>query len=318
MLKGRQGFSLVELMVVVAIMGMVIAAVLGLYSNVQKSTGSSEDVAEVQQSLRVALDRITDDILMSGFLVGAASPIVDAQADSLTLRTASAFNSWARVSADISFPDNTTKTIAVDSPEMAQLFGDDNYVRIVRPVDGCQPAEPVATSCGGGASPFFKVTSVNPNPADPADPPTVTMKPQILSGGAIQGYNPSTPISVQVGDMLVQIPSPGVDPTFPNLVTYRLFAFNGDNYLLRDTNVEEDLTVDTATKVNTLSITNKITGLNFAYVMDDGTVEPTPVAAARLDSIVAVRVTITGQTDGTATEGVKTREIQSTIKLRNN
>ncbi len=301
MLKDKRGFSLVELLVVVVIMGMVITAVLGLYVNVQRSTGTTEDIAEVQQTLRVALDRIARDVVMSGFLVGIGNPITDAEADTMTTVTATSFDSFARIATGNVFLAGSSGavTIAVDNAAMAQLVSDSGYVRIVNPLDGCQRAEPTSGSCGDGNSPFFQVTSVNTSDTNP----TLTLKPKLLAGAplAVQDYSPLTDIKVSVGDMIVQVPSPASDSTFPNPVTY---ALNSGN-LLR----------------NNLALADKMTGLQFDYLMDDGGIEPvapaTSVSAGRLAHIVAVRVTLTGATPATAQEAAKTRQIQSTIKLRN-
>ena len=58
--------------------------------------------------------------------------------------------------------------------------------------------------------------------------------------------------------------------------------------------------------------------------MDDGTVEPAPTAAAgtavpvaRQDNIVAVRIFLTAQTENVKPGQEKTRELQTTVKIRN-
>jgi type IV pilus assembly protein PilW len=63
----QQGFTLVELIVAMAIAGIVIGAIYSTYKSQQDSYVAQEQVAEMQQNLRAALYVIGRDIRMAGF-----------------------------------------------------------------------------------------------------------------------------------------------------------------------------------------------------------------------------------------------------------
>lgn len=307
MLNNRRGFSLVELLVVMVIFGVITTVILNLYVNVQRSTVSSEEVVDVQQGMRIALEQMAHDIQMSGCLAQVNTPITSASNNGITMVTASAFNSFARIQPNVTFPATSfpagsadAVTINVSDPAMAQLFIEDAFVRIVQPATGCQPAS--TAGCGGGATPYFKVTLVNTS--------SLRLVPWQTSGS----YTPAAAIQFLPGDMIVRVPSPTDDATFPNVVTYWLET--GLGILRREWKAGATDGERTAAE--------KITDLRFEYLMDDGTVEPaataapgTALAADRLDNIVGVRIFLTGVTDEAKTRQSKTRELQTTVKLRN-
>ena len=55
MLRKRSGFTLVELLVALALAGLVSAAIYNIYISQNKSYAVQERVAEMQQNLRVAM-----------------------------------------------------------------------------------------------------------------------------------------------------------------------------------------------------------------------------------------------------------------------
>ncbi|XOF32946.1 MAG: prepilin-type N-terminal cleavage/methylation domain-containing protein [Candidatus Electrothrix sp. YB6] len=61
------GFTLVELMVAMVISGLVIAGIIGVYTIQQRSYTVQEQVSELQQKGRSALDFMARDIRMAGF-----------------------------------------------------------------------------------------------------------------------------------------------------------------------------------------------------------------------------------------------------------
>lgn len=89
-LKRLGGFSLVEVVISMAILGMIVAAGLSLYLNQQKQWLIQEQVADAQQNVRVAMD----ELVMNARLAGCgdlpwgmlAMELVDADPDTLILR----------------------------------------------------------------------------------------------------------------------------------------------------------------------------------------------------------------------------------------
>jgi len=67
--RRTSGFTLVEILVVMTIFGVVIGAVYSLYLTHQKTAYVQEDVVDLQQNLRIAMDSITRDMRMAGMLV---------------------------------------------------------------------------------------------------------------------------------------------------------------------------------------------------------------------------------------------------------
>jgi type IV pilus assembly protein PilW len=61
------GFTLVELMITMAISGIVIAAIYSAYISQQRTYLAQEQVAEMQQNIRAAMDIMTREIRMAGY-----------------------------------------------------------------------------------------------------------------------------------------------------------------------------------------------------------------------------------------------------------
>jgi type IV pilus assembly protein PilW len=62
----EQGFTIVELLVVILMMGVVMAGIYAVYSSQQKSFVVQEGVAEMQQNLRAAMFFMVRDIRLAG------------------------------------------------------------------------------------------------------------------------------------------------------------------------------------------------------------------------------------------------------------
>ncbi len=288
----ESGFSLVELLVVMVIMGLVVTAIYSLSTSTHRTTNTSEEVIEVQQNLRIGLDVIARDLLMAGFLSNT-DPITMADDDQITLTTASAFGRYAQVSANMNWT-GANHTLTVDPAEAAAQFSGGNWVRIIRPADGCQPLD--LAGCGGSASPILVVAGVGASSLTLAAPAA-----------------PATPVAIRAGDMIVRVPTTSND--FPNTVTYTLSPvapLSNVRLLQRSVNGEAPE-----------NIAEKVTGLTLQYINKDGGVEAAmPVPGLRLPGIVAVRVQLTGATDINQTgmanySGVKTRQLQTVITMRN-
>lgn len=314
----QRGFTLVELLVVVAIMGIVVMAIYGLYQSNQRSNFKQDAVVELQQNLRVAMEQLRKDILFAGFMCSSGSAIQSAPNQSIdldsdgdfteagesgsgfTLGTASTMGVGVRM--DISTPfdstsdPNATETIRVASTEMAELLQDGYYVRIIRPGDFGQPVDRVLT-----------VTDVSVS--DPANP-TVTVKGFDSVGTYRTGY-----LMVRVSDLNTDTDDdPNTNPPVnPSTIQYYLEDDPGssDPVQMRLVRYPSDGTRD--------RVATNITGLTFNYLLDDGT-EVDTVPNTQLSDIRAIRVTLTGKTDATrsaAGGGVTTRTLSSVVTLRN-
>ena len=66
--KKEQGFSLVEMMVVLSILGVVLAAMYSMFTHQQKSYSVQDHVSMMQQNVRVGLDYLVKDIRMAGYI----------------------------------------------------------------------------------------------------------------------------------------------------------------------------------------------------------------------------------------------------------
>lgn len=66
--KQDAGFSLTEMMVVLAILGVVLGAMYSMFVHQQKSYSVQDHVAMMQQNVRVGLDYLVKDIRMAGYI----------------------------------------------------------------------------------------------------------------------------------------------------------------------------------------------------------------------------------------------------------
>jgi prepilin-type N-terminal cleavage/methylation domain-containing protein len=66
-MKSNKGMTLVEILVVLAVSSLLMAAMFGLFINQQKSYAVQDQVIDMQQGLRAAIDRMTREIRMAGY-----------------------------------------------------------------------------------------------------------------------------------------------------------------------------------------------------------------------------------------------------------
>jgi type IV pilus assembly protein PilW len=86
-MRSDRGFTLLELLVVILILGVVMAGVYSVYSSQQKSFLIQEDVAEMQQNLRAAMFTMVKEIRLAGCnpTGKATAGIVTANANSINI-----------------------------------------------------------------------------------------------------------------------------------------------------------------------------------------------------------------------------------------
>ena len=66
LLENKNGFTLIELVVVIAIMSIVLGAIYSVFAATNRSTTNNEVIAEVMQNLRTSIDFMEQDIRMAG------------------------------------------------------------------------------------------------------------------------------------------------------------------------------------------------------------------------------------------------------------
>ncbi len=313
-LRTQRGYTLVELMVVAGIMGLVIMSMYSLYLNTAKTSSTTEEVIEVQQNLRIALEQMKKDMRMAGFLVPTGAPFssapmtpsddngdgdcVDGGEFCLTIQTATSFGVATRINLGTGGILSIADTIGAATPQdftvilssMVDQFSVDDSVRFIRPGDANAVKNATVTAT---------VSSVD------------RTVPRVSLDGLNSYGGDGTDEIINNGDVLVRVPA---GSTHPNTIQY----FLQDDPDSADVAMHRLIRNDgTGNQV----VANKISDLQFIYLLDDGS-ETTAPAAADLINIRAVRIIFTGQTDATLTgqakfSGVKTRQAVGVVSLRN-
>jgi len=142
--RGEQGFTLVEILVTVVIMGLVAVAIGSFYISTSKQTNTQLEVVDVQSNLRLVMDRMVKDIQRAGFMTGM-DPVDRAASTStsLTINTASVSGKFARLTSTLTATGSDT--LNVGDVDMVDLFNDNDEVRIIRPPLHEEPAAGIYT-----------------------------------------------------------------------------------------------------------------------------------------------------------------------------
>jgi len=306
------GFTMIELLIVMGMLAFVITAIYSLYQTHQRSAYTQDEVVEVQQNVRIAMDSITRDIRNAGTLIPRTdnpatasnvenSPVGSAGPNSITLNMASSQEGYAWITTDLYLGGATTDfTVAVDSTTSLGNFNIGDHVRIIRPE--------LMTEATGTAGSLYTVNSVAATPSP------------VMNLHYVSGIQPNTSTPFKRGDVISQVTSTTSGYAHPNTVIYSLGAGgdcpSGEVCIMRSDN-----------GVSNVVATN-IANLTFTYIMDDSTNSevnqiPAPPSYPNLTDVTKikeVRVTVTGQTVTTvALSGgqAKQRQMTSMIKLRN-
>jgi len=324
LLTNKRGFALIELLIVMGMLGVIMAAIYSLYSAHQKTAYTEDEVVEVQQNLRIAVDSITRDVRMAGFLIpragtvgyttpinpdttlgstsnagGVAQPLPapdNVNSDAITVNTISPFGTYARIDLPFTY-DDATKDFPVDSPESVDMFNTGDSVRIVRGQDRTEPLDTV-----------FSVTVIAANR---------TAKTITLTG-------PGTSTVYQRGDIITKVSATAtINP--PSTITYCLGPSaqcgqtvscpTGQLCLMRI----ENWTTTNSMGTSANPVAANMAGLQFRYLMDDNSESDLPTSA-NFSKIRAVRVLLIAQTAvTTALSGgqPKVRRVEAVIQLRN-
>lgn len=295
--RKNTGFTIVELVITMAILSAVTAAIFSLYNTQHKVTHIESDVVDVQQNLRMALESITKDLRMAGFaLPGGGNPVNAVGdntglggSDTLVLNTSSASGSAARINVNqtVSVTAGSPITFTVLANETG-FFAPGDAVRVINTGDKSEPAATV-----------FTVAAVD------AAGPSITVTP-LASAGAVD---------FKRGFLLVRTGAFAPD-TFPNTIQYCLgpaadcapaITCPWGSCLMRIVNGSAD-----AGSI----VASNIAQIQLSYVIDSGAVQSAPADVSQIRDIV---VTLSGQTAATAgvSGAPKTRQMAASAKLRN-
>ena len=151
-LHASAGFSLVELMISVAVFGLITAQLMVVFSNQKRVYSSNERALDVQEQARLTLDLISFDARMGGFMVPRWTAVSsvdggDNDSDRLCVSDASYFDfSGAPSPLD-------TKTMPFDGARVISIAADHVTVQSLD-IDGGAPANdflaPSAAGAGNG------------------------------------------------------------------------------------------------------------------------------------------------------------------------
>ena len=136
--RDRRGMTLVELLLVMAILSIVTLALMSLYIPTYQSTVAQTQVSDVQDNLRLALKVMTRDILHAGFLV-PVDPITSNDESGFTIRTRIVGNDFARVTGTAN--DTGKIRITVADADMVDNFRVGSRVRLFSPINANEVTE---------------------------------------------------------------------------------------------------------------------------------------------------------------------------------
>lgn len=282
----NRGMSLVEMLLVMAILSIVMLAVMSLYIPAHQSTVAQTQVSDVQSNLRLALRVMTQDLMTAGFLV-PIHPIVFPDApggftdptgrgtknlSDFIIRTRAVGSGFARVASAAG-----TGTIALTptDSEMEASFPDGSRVRLFEPITALE----VKAGVGSDADRAYLVD-------DSPDTATIDI---VIPGsvGTAPGDIPAETVVLRVRDA-----------SQPPLQTIRYRLTNG---------VLERI-VNGSVQILARNLDTDPTASFFVY---HDTSE---------DRVISVDIQLTGETKALkddAISGAKSREVKTTVMLRN-
>ena len=305
------GFTLVEMMISITLLGTIMIGVYNLYLSQQDQSLIQEDVVELQQNLRVAMDTISRDMRMSGFLNMDNDPMQGISnnggldgSDAVTLNKASSFGYYAKIVEDDTTEDVTALTniiFTVDSNGIFSVTNPRQLVRIIRPAEG---VEVVVTT--------YTVEAVETTDAACA-PPTKVAPCLILQPTTTFGNT-----EFRTGDIIARTGIVGSE-LYPGTIAYSLVTGGecpaGQNCIARNINGGG----------NNI-IASNITDLQLNYIDDGGSVVANPADPSQ---VRAIQVTISGETSRAhsmigstdnpdfTVVSARTRQLSSIVRIRN-
>jgi type II secretory pathway pseudopilin PulG len=349
------GFTLVEVIMVAFMLGLVMASVYSLYSTSQKAASMEDEVVDVQQNLRIAMDSMSRDIRHAGFLSSQSREIgvgkVTTQAD-----VALNGNVNQPVNTILDNSANTTglrPTVDVFSNQPERVHADLLVLNYASPFTAFAK---IAAPQVGITAPFTvrtpesvdlfsvndRVRIINPTRHEQSS----NLSPTIALGGpgtvfvvnavdrtvpsitlavdaAVAGNDPSM-TEFKLGDIIARVSTNNW--TYPNTITYCLGPAQncGPNIDCPQQGAADQTRCLVRMENGTAQIiASRLSGLQFTYLTDDGNEVLNPALVGDLGSIRAIRVAISGRTATVSrlatglTTTEKERSMSSLIALKN-
>lgn len=284
-----RGMSLVELLLVMAILSVVMLAVTSLFIPAQRATVVQSQVSDIQSNLRLAMNRLSQDLLVAGFLAtgdpiifeGSVTPTTaeNPDPDDFTIRTRLAGSGFGRAGNN---PGPTANPdVVLTSPDMYQHFPVGTKVRLFNPVAMRELDDSYDETTASAADKADHVYTVTVNDGT---------KLSLNTNGISVDVDPET--------VVVAVRDTSQPPL--QTIRYQFADSNGDgtpDALLRIVNG------------NTQFLARNVSDAVFAYSFTtEGKVQ-------RVD------ITLEGETRALAADdaiaGAKTRSLQSSVTLRN-
>ena len=289
------GMTLIEVIMVMAILSVVMLAVMSLYIPAQRSTVVQTQVTDIQQNLQLAVNRLSHDLLTAGFLV-TGQPIlfesgtVDDPVD-FTIRTRLVGGGFGRVDSVAAGTAGAEVRLNLTNADMAEEFPLNSFVRLIEPV--------TSKECNPGAAEADRVYEVvqvsvddNGTGGDPSDDFAV-----------IDLDDPKSALNAgHVSPEVVMIRV--ANATSPAVQTIRYQFADSDGDGVRDALVR-------LINGNRQFLARNVSNVNFLYTYNGA---PTP-------RVQQVEITLSGQTKelvaGDAIASAKTRSLRTSVTLRN-
>ena len=130
--RPQHGFTLVELLVVIAIFGIFIGAVYSLYITHLKTAIAREAVVDVQQNVRIAMDRLTRDVRTAGFLVIPGLEKAMSNYSTVSIQNASSEGTFVSITGVLS-TTNYNRFSVTPTNVLSSITPGVNTVIIIRP-----------------------------------------------------------------------------------------------------------------------------------------------------------------------------------------